>query len=138
MFESKSVVVHACDKSLAYFKDATLANQADWHAEYLALEIAVRIVDDAEHAFEHIREYASGHTEVIVTEDFTLAQRFIREIDSSVVMINASSRFSDGGELGLGAEIGISTSKLHAYGPMGAESLTTQKFIVIGDGSVRN
>lgn len=137
MFESKSVVVHACDKSLAYFKQATLANQGDWEAEYLALEIAVRIVNDEEQAFEHIREFASGHTEVIVTEDFSLAQRFMREVDSSVVMVNASSRFSDGGELGLGAEIGISTSKLHAYGPMGAESLTTEKFIVIGDGSVR-
>lgn len=137
MFESKSVVVHACEKSLAYFKQATLASQDDWEAEYLALEIAVRIVTDEEKAFEHIREYASGHTEVIVTEDFSLAQRFMREVDSSVVMVNASSRFSDGGELGLGAEIGISTSKLHAYGPMGAESLTTEKFIVIGNGSVR-
>jgi glutamate-5-semialdehyde dehydrogenase len=137
MFESKSVVVHACEKSLAYFKHATLAGRDDWEAEYLALEIAVRIVNDEEQAFEHIREYASGHTEVIVTEDFSLAQRFMREVDSSVVMINASSRFSDGGELGLGAEIGISTSKLHAYGPMGAESLTTEKFVVIGDGSVR-
>jgi len=137
MFESKSVVVHACSKSMTYFNNATLANDSDWHAEYLALEIAVRIVNDTEHAFEHIREYASGHTEVIVTEDFSLAQRFMREIDSSVVMVNASSRFSDGGELGLGAEIGISTSKLHAYGPMGAESLTTEKFVVIGDGSVR-
>ncbi|MFQ3207968.1 MAG: glutamate-5-semialdehyde dehydrogenase [Glaciecola sp.] len=137
MFESKLVVVHACEKSLAYFKQATLAGKDDWDAEYLALEIAVRIVNDEEQAFEHIREYASGHTEVIVTEDFSLAQRFMREIDSSVVMVNASSRFSDGGELGLGAEIGISTSKLHAYGPMGAESLTTEKFIVIGDGSVR-
>jgi glutamate-5-semialdehyde dehydrogenase len=137
MFESKSVVVHACESSLAYFKQATLASQDDWEAEYLALEIAVRIVTDEEQAFEHIREYASGHTEVIVTENFSLAQRFMREVDSSVVMVNASSRFSDGGELGLGAEIGISTSKLHAYGPMGAESLTTEKFIVIGDGSVR-
>ena len=137
MFESKSVVVHACEKSLAYFKHATLASQDDWEAEYLALEIAVRIVTDEEKAFEHIRDYASGHTEVIVTEDFSLAQRFMREVDSSVVMVNASSRFSDGGELGLGAEIGISTSKLHAYGPMGAESLTTEKFIVIGNGSVR-
>ncbi len=138
MFESKSVVVHSCDKSLHFFKQATLANEDDWHAEYLALEIAVRVVNDAQQAFEHIRQYASGHTEVIVTEDFSLAQRFMREVDSSVVMVNASSRFSDGGELGLGAEIGISTSKLHAYGPMGAESLTTEKFVVIGDGSVRS
>ena len=138
MFESKSVVVHACDNSLPYFKQATPANESDWEAEYLALEIAVRMVNDENAAFEHIRQYASGHTEVIVTEDFSLAQRFMREVDSSVVMVNASSRFSDGGQLGLGAEIGISTSKLHAYGPMGAESLTTQKFVVIGDGSVRS
>lgn len=138
MFESKSVVVHACDNSLPYFKQATPANESDWEAEYLALEIAVRMVEDENAAFEHIRQYASGHTEVIVTENFSLAQRFMREVDSSVVMVNASSRFSDGGELGLGAEIGISTSKLHAYGPMGAESLTTQKFVVIGDGSVRS
>ncbi|MFT5543617.1 MAG: glutamate-5-semialdehyde dehydrogenase [Glaciecola sp.] len=138
MFESKSVVVHSCDNSLHFFKQATLASEEDWHAEYLALEIAVRVVNDAQQAFEHIRQYASGHTEVIVTEDFSLAQRFMREVDSSVVMVNASSRFSDGGELGLGAEIGISTSKLHAYGPMGAESLTTEKFVVIGDGSVRS
>jgi glutamate-5-semialdehyde dehydrogenase len=138
MFESKSVVVHACGDSLHFFERATLANEDDWHAEYLALEIAVRIVNDAEQAFAHIRQYASGHTEVIVTEDFSLAHRFMREVDSSVVMVNASSRFSDGGELGLGAEIGISTSKLHAYGPMGAESLTTEKFIVIGDGAVRS
>lgn len=138
MFESKSVVVHACEKSLAFFQQSTLATEDDWNAEYLALEIAVRVVKDEEEAFEHIRLYASGHTEVIVTEDFSLAHRFLREVDSSVVMVNASSRFSDGGELGLGAEIGISTSKLHAYGPMGAESLTTQKFVVIGDGTVRS
>jgi glutamate-5-semialdehyde dehydrogenase len=137
MFESKRVVVHACEQSMGYFKAALQANEDDWHAEYLALEIAVRVVKNEEQAFEHIREYGSGHTEVIVTEDFSLAQRFVKEIDSSVVMVNASSRFSDGGELGLGAEIGISTSKLHAYGPMGAESLTTQKFVVFGDGTVR-
>ena len=137
MFESKRVVVHACEQSMGYFKAALQANEDDWHAEYLALEIAVRVVKNEEQAFEHIREYGSGHTEVIVTEDFSLAQRFVKEIDSSVVMVNASSRFSDGGELGLGAEIGISTSKLHAYGPMGAESLTTQKFVVFGEGNVR-
>jgi glutamate-5-semialdehyde dehydrogenase len=122
---------------MSYFHGALSANEDDWHAEYLALEIAVRVVQNEEQAFAHIREYGSGHTEVIVTEDFSLAQRFVKEIDSSVVMVNASSRFSDGGELGLGAEIGISTSKLHAYGPMGAESLTTQKFVVFGDGNVR-
>jgi glutamate-5-semialdehyde dehydrogenase len=138
MFESKRVVVHACEQSMGYFKAALQANEDDWHAEYLALEIAVRVVKNEEQAFEHIREYGSGHTEVIVTEDFSLAQRFVKEIDSSVVMVNASSRFSDGGELGLGAEIGISTSKLHAYGPMGLESLTSEKYLVNGEGQIRD
>jgi glutamate-5-semialdehyde dehydrogenase len=102
------------------------------------MEIAVRVVDDYEQAIEHIENYGSGHTEVIATQDYSKAQAFIRRINSAVVMANASSRFSDGGELGLGAEIGISTSKLHAYGPMGAESLTTEKFIVLGEGEVRS
>ena len=137
MFESKGVVVHACQNSKKYFANATLATEDDWHAEYLALEIAVKVAKNADAAFDHIREYGSGHTEVIVTESVSLAQRFVKEINSSVVMVNASSRFSDGGELGLGAEIGISTSKLHAYGPMGAESLTTEKFVVIGEGNIR-
>src|SRR5690606_9283240 len=101
------------------------------------LEIAVRIVDDFDAAIAHIDQYSSGHTEVIATQDYSRAQLFIRCINSAVVMANASSRFSDGGELGLGAEIGISTSKLHAYGPMGVESLTTEKFIVLGDGEIR-
>jgi len=145
LFAQKGVRVHACEDSLGYFESdpqdselvPTLATEDDWHAEYLALEIAVRLVDDFEQATRHIHAYGSGHTEVIVTEQHSLAQRFIRQINSSVVMVNASSRFSDGGELGLGAEIGISTSKLHAYGPMGAESLTTQKFVVMGDGHIR-
>jgi glutamate-5-semialdehyde dehydrogenase len=101
------------------------------------MEIAVKVVSDFELAIEHIEEYSSGHTEVIVSQDYSNTQAFIRRINSAVVMANASSRFSDGGQLGLGAEIGISTSKLHAYGPMGAESLTTEKFIVMGDGEVR-
>lgn len=141
LFESKQVKVHACERSLASIRSdlpsAELATEADWHAEYLALEIALKQVASYDDAIAHIRQYASGHTEVIVTESFARAQSFIKEIDSSVVMVNASSRFSDGGQLGLGAEIGISTSKLHAYGPMGAESLTTQKFVVFGDGQVR-
>jgi glutamate-5-semialdehyde dehydrogenase len=141
LFKSKQVKVHACERSLASIRSdlpsAELATEADWHTEYLALEIALKQVANYNDAIAHIRQYASGHTEVIVTESFSRAQSFIREIDSSVVMVNASSRFSDGGQLGLGAEIGISTSKLHAYGPMGAESLTTQKFVVFGDGQVR-
>ncbi|GAB2688255.1 glutamate-5-semialdehyde dehydrogenase [Aliiglaciecola aliphaticivorans] len=137
MLSEHQVRVHACEKSIAYFNGAEPATVDDWHAEYLALEIAIRVVDDFEHAIEHIGLYGSGHTEVIVTQDYSAANEFIRVVDSAVVMANASSRFSDGGELGLGAEIGISTSKLHAYGPMGAESLTTEKFVVYGDGEIR-
>ncbi|MDF2179680.1 glutamate-5-semialdehyde dehydrogenase [Aliiglaciecola sp. CAU 1673] len=137
MFAEHKVKVHACEQSVDYFHDAEPATDADWDAEYLALEIAVRVVDTYEQAIEHIERYGSGHTEVIATQDYSKAQHFIRSIDSAVVMANASSRFSDGGELGLGAEIGISTSKLHAYGPMGVDSLTTEKFIVLGDGHIR-
>jgi glutamate-5-semialdehyde dehydrogenase len=129
--------IHACENSMAYFEGAILATEEDWHAEYLAMEIAVKVVADFDKAIEHIEDYGSGHTEVIVSQDYSKTQAFIRRINSAVVMANASSRFSDGGQLGLGAEIGISTSKLHAYGPMGAESLTTEKFIVMGDGEVR-
>jgi glutamate-5-semialdehyde dehydrogenase len=132
------VKVHACQRSQAFFTDAELATEDDWHAEYLAMEIAVRIVDDFAAAIAHIETYSSGHTEVIATQDWSRAQEFIRTLNSAVVMANASSRFSDGGELGLGAENGISTSKLHAYGPMGAMSLTTEKFIVMGDGEIRD
>lgn len=137
MLAEHNTLVHACENSIDYFSNAQPATEDDWHAEYLAMEIAVRVVDDFEQAIEHIEEYSSGHTEVIVSQDYSKTQAFIRRINSAVVMANASSRFSDGGQLGLGAEIGISTSKLHAYGPMGAESLTTEKFIVMGDGEVR-
>ncbi|WP_299081395.1 glutamate-5-semialdehyde dehydrogenase [uncultured Paraglaciecola sp.] len=131
-------LVHACENSISYFNGAQHATKEDWHAEYLAMEIAVKVVVDFDQAIAHIEEYGSGHTEVIVSQDYSKTQAFIRRVDSAVVMANASSRFSDGGQLGLGAEIGISTSKLHAYGPMGAESLTTEKFIVMGDGEVRS
>lgn len=133
-----NTVIHACENSIGYFAGAQAATEDDWHAEYLAMEIAIRVVSDFEQAIEHIEEYSSGHTEVIASQDYSKTQEFIRRINSAVVMANASSRFSDGGQLGLGAEIGISTSKLHAYGPMGAESLTTEKFIVMGDGEVRS
>ena len=131
------VKVHACSQSLPYFVNAELATDEDFHAEYLAQEIAVKVVDSFQQAISHIQAYSSDHTEVIVTQDITRSQRFIRSINSSVVMVNASSRFSDGGQLGLGSEIGISTSKLHAYGPMGLTALTTEKFVVLGDGQVR-
>ncbi len=114
------------------------ATEDDWYAEYLDLVLAVRVVDGFDAAVEHIERYGSNHTESIVTRDTAAAERFVREVDSSTVMVNASTRFADGGELGLGAEIGISTTRLHAYGPMGAEGLTTTKFVVRGSGQVRS
>jgi glutamate-5-semialdehyde dehydrogenase len=113
------------------------ATEDDWYAEYLDLVLAVRVVDGLDAAIEHIEHYGSNHTESIVTRDAAAAERFVREVDSSTVMVNASTRFADGGELGLGAEIGISTTRLHAYGPMGAEGLTTTKFVVRGSGQIR-
>jgi glutamate-5-semialdehyde dehydrogenase len=113
------------------------ATEDDWAAEYLDLILAVRVVDDLAAAIEHIERYGSNHTEAIVTGDAAAAERFVREVDSSTVLVNASTRFADGGELGLGAEIGISTTRLHAYGPMGAEGLTTTKFVVRGTGQTR-
>jgi glutamate-5-semialdehyde dehydrogenase len=124
----------------AFCSYAPLAKPAiedDWYAEYLELILACRVVDDIDAAIDHINRYCSLHTESIITSDYSRAQRFIREVNSSCVMVNASTRFSDGGQLGLGAEIGISTTKLHAFGPMGLEDLTTTKFIVYGDGQVR-
>jgi glutamate-5-semialdehyde dehydrogenase len=131
------VKVHACETALPYFNKADLATDLDYDAEYLALEIAVKIVPQLQDAIEHIHRFSSGHTEVIVSQDISRTRQFVQSVNSAVVMVNASSRFSDGGELGLGAEIGISTSKLHAYGPMGLESLTTEKFVVLGDGHTR-
>lgn len=133
-----NTVIHACESTTEYFSGAQAATEDDWHAEYLAMEIAVKVVSDFDNAVEHIEEYGSGHTEVIVSQDYSKTQAFIRRINSAVVMANASSRFYDDDQLGLGAEIGISTSKLHAYEPMGAESLTTEKFIVMGDGEIRS
>jgi glutamate-5-semialdehyde dehydrogenase len=135
--DAANVTIHACELSKGYFTHASLATNEDYHAEYLAQEIAVKVVDGFDSAIEHINEYTSDHTEVIITQDTSRSQRFIKSINSSVVMVNASSRFSDGQQLGLGSEIGISTSKLHAFGPMGLEALTTEKFVVYGDGQVR-
>ena len=118
--------------------DMRVANDDDYAAEFLDLILAVRVVDDLEGAIAHIRRYGSDHTEVIATRDDAASRRFVQQIRSAVVMVNASSRFSDGGELGLGAEIGISTTRLHAYGPMGAEALTIERFVVRGDGQLRH
>ena len=116
---------------------AKSATEEDWHAEYLDLILAVKVVDSLDAALDHIAKYGSLHTESIVTKDYANSQRFLREADASCVLINASTRFNDGGELGLGAEIGISTTKLHSFGPMGLIELTSQKFIVYGSGQVR-
>jgi glutamate-5-semialdehyde dehydrogenase len=113
------------------------ATDEDWATEYLAPILAVRIVDDLDQAIDHITAYGSMHTDAIVTEDYSRARRFLREVDSASVMVNASTRFADGFEFGLGAEIGISTDKLHARGPVGLEGLTSLKFVVLGDGQVR-
>ena len=136
--QEKGVKIHSDKASAEYFADADVIADDAFGEEYLALEIAVRTVADFDAAIEHIQDFGSGHTEVIATENETTAQRFIREVDSAVTMWNASSRFSDGGQLGLGAEIGISTSKLHAYGPMGLQALTTEKFVVTGTGQIRD
>jgi glutamate-5-semialdehyde dehydrogenase len=124
----------AAARALGVARDAS---DADWAAEYLANILAVRVVDDLDAAIAHVERYGSSHTEAIVARDSAAADRFVRELDSSTVLINASTRFADGGELGLGAEIGISTTRLHAYGPMGAEGLTTTKFVVRGTGQIR-
>ncbi|MDD3928026.1 MAG: glutamate-5-semialdehyde dehydrogenase, partial [bacterium] len=118
--------------------EAALATEEDWYTEYLALTLTVGVVDDLDAAIAHIRKYGSGHSEAIVTGDLAAARRFTREIDAAAVYINASTRFTDGSEFGLGAEIGISTQKLHARGPMGLRELTSSKYIVTGEGQIRN
>ncbi|NII75652.1 glutamate-5-semialdehyde dehydrogenase [Dyella sp. SG562] len=134
----RKVELRGCERSRALVPAMKAADETDYAAEYLDLIIAVRIVDDLDAALAHIHRYSSDHTEVIATGDDEAARRFVRGIRSAVVMVNASSRFSDGGELGLGAEIGISTTRLHAYGPMGAEALTVERFVVRGEGQVRH
>ncbi|MEE8552342.1 MAG: glutamate-5-semialdehyde dehydrogenase [Desulfobacterales bacterium] len=137
-FVKTGVEIRGCLETCRILPGAHKAGESDWPEEYLDLILAVRVVEDMEQAISHIAEYGSSHTETIVTRDFNRGNRFVREVDSSVVLVNASTRFNDGGELGLGAEIGISTSKLHAFGPMGVEELTTTKFLVFGDGQVRS
>ena len=136
-FKAAGVTIKGCAKTRKLIPWASEAKDADWSAEYLDLILAVRVVGDMDQAMEHIAAHGSHHTEAIVTRDYARARRFAREVDASVVVVNASTRFNDGGQLGLGAEIGISTTKLHAYGPMGLNELTTTKFIVFGEGQVR-
>ncbi|MEN8142519.1 MAG: glutamate-5-semialdehyde dehydrogenase [Thermodesulfobacteriota bacterium] len=132
------VELRGCGETCRIIPGAKPASDDDWGMEFLDLTLAVKVVDSMEEAMDHIADHGSQHTEVIVTESYSNAQRFIREVDASAVMVNASSRFNDGGQFGLGAEIGISTTKLHAYGPMGLKELTALKFIVYGEGQVRD
>ncbi len=134
----KGVEVRGCPVTREFAAEIKPATDEDWAAEYLDLTLAVKVVDDLDEAIDHIHRYGSLHTEVIVTRDYGHSQRFLREVNSSVVMVNASSRFSDGHQMGLGAEIGISTTKLHSFGPMGLEDLTTRKFVVLGEGQIRS
>jgi glutamate-5-semialdehyde dehydrogenase len=136
-YRAAGVEIRGCQKTRALVPGAKAALEADWATEYLELILSVRVVKDMDEAIDHIERYGSEHTETIVTTSYQKAREFLDRVNSSAVMVNASTRFNDGGELGLGAEIGISTSKIHAFGPMGLEELTTTKFIVLGDGQIR-
>ncbi len=135
--QKAGVTLRGCEKTKAILKKIDAATEDDWYAEYLDLILAVRVVSSLDEAIAHIEKYGSLHTESIVTKNYANSQRFLNDVNSSTVLVNASTRFNDGAELGLGAEIGISTTKLHAFGPMGLEELTTSKFIIYGDGQIR-
>jgi len=137
IYAAKGVEMRGCERARAIVPGMTPATEADWYEEYLAPILAIRVVDSLDAAIDHIATYGSQHTDAIVTEDYSAAMRFLREVDSSSVMVNASTRFADGFEYGLGAEIGISTNKLHARGPVGLEGLTSRKWVVFGSGQIR-
>jgi glutamate-5-semialdehyde dehydrogenase len=137
LYGEKDVELRGCDKTREIITSALAASEEDWSQEYLAPILSIKVVAGLDEAIEHINSYSSQHTEAIVTEDTERANRFIRQVDSSSVMVNASTRFADGFEYGLGAEIGISTDKIHARGPVGLEGLTSQKWVVYGDGQIR-
>jgi len=136
-FQDAGVEVRGCERTLELIEGTKPAEESDWPAEFLDLILAVKIVSSMDEALDHIEKYSSNHTEAIITSNYNRSQRFLAEVDSSVVLVNASTRFNDGNQLGLGAEIGINTSKLHAFGPMGLEELTVTKFIVYGQGQTR-
>jgi glutamate-5-semialdehyde dehydrogenase len=138
MLMAKGVEIRGCAETRALVAEAKVATDEDYYTEYLAAIISVKVVSGIDEAIAHINKYSSQHTDAIVTENYTHAMRFLREVDSASVMVNASTRFADGFEFGLGAEIGISTDKFHARGPVGLEGLTSQKWIVLGDGEVRS
>ncbi|MEK9712237.1 MAG: glutamate-5-semialdehyde dehydrogenase [Thalassolituus sp.] len=132
-----SVELRGCEKTVAILNDAVVATEEDWHTEYLAPILSIKVVSGIDEAIDHINHYGSHHTDSIITENYTLARQFLTEVDSSSVMVNASTRFADGFEYGLGAEIGISTDKIHARGPVGLDGLTSQKYVVLGNGEIR-
>ena len=136
--KASGVTINACEKTREVFPEAQVATDENFATEYLAMEISVKTVEGIDQALEHISNYSTHHTESIVTEDYSTAERFLSEVDSAAVMVNASTRFTDGGEFGMGAELGISTQKLHARGPMGLNELTSTKWIVRGDGQIRS
>ena len=136
-YQAAGVEIRGCEKTCRLVSGIKKATEADWSTEYLDLILSVRVVKDMDDAIDHIERYGSEHTETIVTTNYQRSRDFIDRVNSSAVMVNASTRFNDGAELGLGAEIGISTSKIHAFGPMGLEELTTTKFVVLGDGQIR-
>ena len=135
--DASGVTIHGCEKTREVFAKAVPATEGDWNAEYYSLDLAVKVVADLDEALAHIAKYSTHHTESIITEDVANAERFLAEVDSAVVMVNAATRFTDGGEFGFGAEVGISTQKLHARGPMGLQELTSTKWIVRGAGQTR-
>ena len=135
--QEKAVTLHGDERTVGSFGNIVPATEVDWETEYLAMDLAIRTVDSIDEALEHIAKYSTKHTEAILTEDYSNAERFINEVDAAVVMVNASTRFTDGGEFGFGAEVGISTQKMHARGPMGLPELTSTKWIVRGTGHVR-
>ena len=137
LYEKEGVEVRGCAQTQAVVANVNAATEEDWDTEYLAPIISIKTLEGLDEAIEHILQHSSGHTESIITEDLTKARRFLTEVDSSSVMVNASTRFADGFEYGLGAEIGISTDKIHARGPVGLHGLTSQKYIVFGDGHIR-
>jgi glutamate-5-semialdehyde dehydrogenase len=137
-YQESGVEIRGCPRTMAIAPGvAREATEDDWYAEFLDLILAVKVVDTMEEAIDHIERYGSNHTEAIITENYSRAMHFLKQVDSSTVLVNASTRFSDGGQFGLGAEVGISTSKIHAYGPMGVEGLTIEKFVCFGDGQIR-
>lgn len=137
LYAEKGVELRGCAQTKAILPDVKAATEQDWYDEYLAPVLAIKIIDGLDAAIDHINKYGSHHTDVILTENYSTARRFLNEVDSSSVIVNASSRFADGFEYGLGAEIGISTDKIHTRGPVGLEGLTSQKWIVLGDGQIR-